>query len=187
MAGSHSALYQLSPTRLFHANRLTIRNTLAIPVRAEACRLMNGRKSHEKESGNANQDEGEQNAHHVGARRIPLRPSHLSIHAASLIGKVLIDLKHAERIQRPQHPFGRGFSRASQACRQNDTDDWRHLPRRKFLGPKWKWSFVSESPCSSLPKMSRPSGFNHISNSPLAFKFTVIRADIFLSRRLVEP
>jgi hypothetical protein len=103
----------LSPARLFHANRFTIGNTLAIPIRAEARRLMNGRKSHEKESGNANQDEGDQNAHHVSGRRIPLGPSHLSIQAASLIGQVLIDLKHAERIRRQKHPFGRGFSRAS--------------------------------------------------------------------------
>jgi hypothetical protein len=29
---------------------------------------MNGRKSHEKKSGNANQDEREQDAHHVSAR-----------------------------------------------------------------------------------------------------------------------
>ena len=122
----------LSPTRLFHANRFTFRNTLAIPIRAEACRLMNGRKSHEKESGNANQDDGEQNAHHVSARRIPPGPSHLSIQAASLIGKVPIDPKHAERIRRPKHPFGRGFSRASEAYRQNDTDDWRLPLRRKF-------------------------------------------------------
>ena len=122
----------LSPSRLFHANRFTIRNTLAIPIRAEACRLMNGRKSHEKKSGNANQDEREQDAHHVSARRIPLRPSHLSTQAASLIGKLLIDLKHAERIQRPKHPLGRGFSRASEAYRQNGTDDWRLLLRRKF-------------------------------------------------------
>jgi hypothetical protein len=68
-----------SPTEPLHANRFTIGNTLAVPIRAETCRLMDGRKSHEEESGNANQQEGEENTHHVSPRRMPLRPSHFSI------------------------------------------------------------------------------------------------------------
>jgi hypothetical protein len=49
----------LSPTKLLDANRLTHGNTFAIPIRAETCRLMNGRKLHENESRNGYQDEGE--------------------------------------------------------------------------------------------------------------------------------
>jgi hypothetical protein len=57
--GPLACAVDLSPTRLLEANRFAIRNTLAIPIRAETCRLMNGGKSQENESRNANQDEGE--------------------------------------------------------------------------------------------------------------------------------
>jgi hypothetical protein len=69
-----------SPTRLLDANRVTLRYALAIPIRAETCILMKVRKPHDKESEKTSHDENEQDAYYVSARRVPQRPSHLSIH-----------------------------------------------------------------------------------------------------------
>src|ERR1700744_1354168 len=65
-------------TNPLHANRLAVRNALAIPLRTKTCRLVQGR-SDESQSTDRNQSEGEHNAHHVSAGRIPVRPSHVLI------------------------------------------------------------------------------------------------------------
>src|SRR3981189_305892 len=78
-----SPRYALSLNWLFDANRVTLRHALAIPFRAETCGLMKVRKPHDHESEKANHDEDEQNSQYVGTRRVPLRPSHLSIHKHS--------------------------------------------------------------------------------------------------------
>ncbi len=47
-----------SPTTLFDTNRFTVRNTLAVPIWAETCRMLNVRKPHKEASRNAYHHEG---------------------------------------------------------------------------------------------------------------------------------
>jgi hypothetical protein len=71
-----------SPTRLLSANRVAFWHNLAIPIRAETCRLMEVGKSHDDESENEHHHKSKQDARDVSAGQVPLRPSHLSIHSA---------------------------------------------------------------------------------------------------------
>jgi len=65
--------------RLLDANRLTLRNGRAIPIRAET-RVRSLLRTQHRSSGNeAQQGHDEQNAHDVSAGRIPLRPVHFLI------------------------------------------------------------------------------------------------------------
>ena len=71
---------RLSPTWLLDANGVTLRHTSAVPIWAKPGILMKVRKPHDHEREKTSHNEDEENANYVSARRVPLRPSHLSIH-----------------------------------------------------------------------------------------------------------
>jgi hypothetical protein len=83
----------LSATQLLSANWIAFRHDFAIPIRPETGRLMEIRKPHNNESEKARHDQSNQDAYIVGARRVPLRPSHFRsirrINPPSLCGEPL--------------------------------------------------------------------------------------------------
>lgn len=72
-----------SGTWFLSANGVAFRHHLAIPIWTETSCLMEIGKSHDHESEEEQHYKRKQDADDVGARRVALRPSHLSIHQRS--------------------------------------------------------------------------------------------------------